>query len=153
MSVIAWDGKTLAADCQGTNQGLRRRVSKIERLEDGTVLGWVGSEDTGGAQLRWYKAGADINAWPASQTKEDWSVLVVVRPDRTVTMYEQYNVPLPVLEPFWAWGSGRDFAIGALAMGADAREAVEVAIQFNIDCGFGVEAYDMIPLALVNSGD
>jgi ATP-dependent protease HslVU (ClpYQ) peptidase subunit len=48
-----------------------------------------------------------------------------------------------VEDPFMAWGSGRDFALGAMAMGATAREAVAVACRFNVYCGNGIDAFDL----------
>ena len=36
---------------------------------------------------------------------------------------------------FIAWGSGECFALGAMAMGATAPQAVEVASKFNIQTG------------------
>lgn len=39
----------------------------------------------------------------------------------------------------YVFGSGRDFALGALAMGASAYEAVKAAITFDITCGIGVD--------------
>jgi len=48
-----------------------------------------------------------------------------------------------MMNSFMAWGSGRDYAMGAMEMGADARRAVEVTNVHSTDCGFGVEAYDL----------
>lgn len=41
--------------------------------------------------------------------------------------------------PFWAAGSGADYAMGAMAAGKDAKEAVEIACRFDINCGLGVD--------------
>jgi ATP-dependent protease HslVU (ClpYQ) peptidase subunit len=154
MSVVVWDGKTLAADRQATNAGLRRTISKMKRLSDGTVLAWVGSQDTGLAMARWYEAGHDFECYPAGQRdKEDWSSLIAVLPDRRILVFEKWEAAIEILDEQMAWGSGRDFALGAMAMGANARRAVEIASQFSIDCGCGVEAFDVAPLALVQTGD
>lgn len=45
--------------------------------------------------------------------------------DETTTSYE-------IFEPFYAIGSGRDFAIAAMALGKSALEAVELASRFDI---------------------
>lgn len=37
MTIIAWDGKTLAADKRGTVAGMAYTVTKIHRLPDGLV--------------------------------------------------------------------------------------------------------------------
>ena len=144
MSVVVWDGKTLAADCQVTAAGTRHRVSKIRKLESGEVLAWTGWQDSGLAMADWYQQGADPKAFPAIQSDENrWSRLVVASP-AGVFAYEHLPFRLDVLDPYCAWGAGMDYALGALAMGADARRAVEVACLFSVDCGFGVEAYDLV---------
>lgn len=45
----------------------------------------------------------------------------------------------PVVKAFHAIGSGRGEALGAMAMGADARRAVEIASRLNVGCGLGVD--------------
>lgn len=155
MSVVVWDGKTLAADRQATNAGLRRRVSKMKQLADGTILAFVGKQDTGLALLKWYEEGHQADKFPASQKdKDDWSSMIVVQPNGTVFVYEQWGEPIETFDEYMAWGSGRDFAIGAMAMGADAKRAVEIASQFSTDCGMGVEAFEFAaPLSLVKIND
>ncbi len=81
MSVIVWDGRTLAADKQATNSGLRRTTSKMRRLSDGTVLAWSGDEGVGRILAAWYEAGADTRNWPACQDKDHWTLLVIAKPD------------------------------------------------------------------------
>src|SRR6185503_3289117 len=128
MSVIVWDGKTLAADCQVSYGSTRCKVSKIRRLEDGTILAVTGSECSGALMMHWYEQGADLSNYPACQSdKDDWSRLVVVQPNGQVICYEKYPVVMPVNQFPMSWGSGQDFALGAMAMGADARKAVEIA--------------------------
>jgi hypothetical protein len=112
-------------------------------LKDGTILAATGSECSGALMMQWYEEGANFSNYPANQTdKDDWSRLVVVSPNGRVSCYEKYPVRIDVIQVPMAWGSGQDFALGALAMGADARKAVEIASQFSTDCGLGVEAFD-----------
>ena len=145
MSVVAWDGKTLAADRQAGCAGLRIETRKIWRQEDGTVLAFTGSIDSMMMLLRWYREGAKVEQWPASQARKDWTRLIVVKPNLTINVYERYPEPEIVIYAPTAWGAGRDYAIGAMAMGADARKAVEVTNQFSESCGFGVDAFDVRP--------
>jgi hypothetical protein len=46
MTVIVWDGKTLAADKQATQADLKRKVTKIHRLR-GHLVGVSGDWDRG----------------------------------------------------------------------------------------------------------
>jgi ATP-dependent protease HslVU (ClpYQ) peptidase subunit len=139
MSVVAWDGKCIAADRQMTCNDMRMLTTKMRRLDDGTVLAWTGLPGAGLMLVRWYVEGKE---WPDGQQGENWSRLIVAKKDR-VEMYERYPVPILVESAFMAWGSGQEFALGAMAMGATAIQAVDVANRFSVNCGFGVEWYDL----------
>lgn len=142
LSVVAWDGKTLAADRQGSQGDLRFRTCKIRKLPNGDLVAFTGPLENGMAVALWYEKGADPAAWPASQKGDDWSRLIVVSRGK-VFVYEQLPLRQPVLERVAAWGSGRDFALGAMAMGATAERAVQVASRFASSCGFGVQAFQV----------
>lgn len=142
MTVIAWDGKSIAADKQATNIDMRATTTKLKRLESGIVLGWTGGWDYALALVEWFEGKRE---WPKFQEDKDkWSRLIVVE-NGIARMYEQETVPLIVEDPFMAWGSGRDFAMGAMAMGATAKEAVEVANRFCTSCGLGVDVIECAP--------
>lgn len=140
MSVIAWDGRTLAADRQATQAGLARICEKIWRCErTGDLLGAVGQPDTSAAMRAWYEAGASVDTFPACNRNEGVaSHLYVVRLDGTCVKYEGEPYPIPIVEIFWAAGSGRDYALGAMACGMPASFAVVIASRFDVSCGMGV---------------
>ena len=141
MTVIAWDGKTLAADRMAVWSGMQATVSKIRRIETGEILAWSGSQDCGLILADWYECGADPTKWPDFQKdKDDWTRLIIARKDG-IHCYEQHLIPLRFDNLFLAWGSGRDYAMGAMAMGADAIKAVQIASQFDTGCGNGVEHF------------
>jgi len=153
VSVVAWDGKTLAADRMAGNSGLCFAASKITRLDDGTLLAITGTIGTAQAMIEWYRDGADPAKYPKWQEiKDKWSRLIVVAPDAQVRCYEQFPFPTPLLQRTMAWGAGQDFAMGAMAAGADARRAVEITIDLCDSCGLGVDAFD-VGLQLVSTGD
>lgn len=78
VSVVAWDGKSVAADKQGTCAGLRFTTTKLRRLEGGAVLAWTGEQGPGEAVAAWYEEGADRAKWPECQKdKETWARLIV----------------------------------------------------------------------------
>lgn len=138
MTCVAWDGKHLAADRQATNSEMRRAVRKVHRLKTGELVAITGLEDGGRELIDWYEAGADRDKWPPLQATNDWVRMIVVR-GAAVFEYGQRPVAIRINAPFFAWGSGRDFAMGALAAGASARRAVEIASRFNVYCGLGVD--------------
>ena len=106
-----------------------------------------GDRCEGIALVHWFQDGAITADWPAFQRHDNWSRLVVAKRGK-VFSYEHVAEIIPVTSEFEAWGSGRDFAIGALEMGADARKAVEIANQYNIYCGFGVDVFSTGPVVL-----
>jgi ATP-dependent protease HslVU (ClpYQ) peptidase subunit len=144
MSVIAYDGHTLAADRQGTCDEMRVTIRKVRRLSDGTLLGFVGGYGQGVAMVKWYESGANPASLPTSQAGENFAQLIVVKTTGEVIEYDQNGVAVEVIDCPMAWGSGREFAMGALAMGADARKAIEIASRFSTVCGLGVEAFDIL---------
>lgn len=151
MSVVAFDGKLIAADRQATTADMRVSTTKLIRLEGGRVAAFVGDLDHGIAMLDWLIAGGDSAQWPAFQRGPDWVRLVIgfapsAGASPIVMMYEREPRPLMVEQFPIAWGSGRDFAMGAMSAGADARRAVEIASQHSIHCGMGVDVIDLYKL-------
>jgi len=147
MSVVAWDGKTLAADRQGTHGDFPGEYPKSRKIQQGIhyghVVAWTGDLDRCEALARWYEEGANIEKLPQFQKSEDWCQLIVAD-SKSVKWYQREGIYFYANTPFMAWGCGRDLAIGAMAHGASAEEAVKIAINHNIYCGFGVDKYDLI---------
>lgn len=139
MSVVAWDGKTLAADCQGMIGDMRVRTTKIFQRKSGAVMATVGDMAAGLELIQWFDQGHPYQAFP--RDKEHEAVLIVAEGGR-VRKCSGVPIWIDVCEPFMAWGSGKEFAMGAMAMGASAREAVEVACRFCVSCGIGVESFE-----------
>jgi len=139
MTVIAWDGKTLAADKQRSFSGTTGRTTKLFRIASGEVLAIAGNEAMGRLLVDWYVNGANPTEWPEAQKTEDWARLVVASKSG-LKYFEKFPVAIELQEPFYAFGSGMDVALGALAMGATAERAVEVASQFIDSCGGGIDA-------------
>lgn len=140
MTIIVWDGVTLAADRQATQSDIARKVKKIRRIR-GHLVGASGQWDLAQEMFDWFAKGAKAEEWPASQRKDEtWVGLLVITPKGKILKYEQAPIPMDFsMNRNYAFGSGRDFAYGAMAMGADARDAVRVASQFCTGCGMGVD--------------
>ena len=143
MTVIAWDGKTLAADRQMTWNDMRTTVCKIQRMPNGEVIGATGDSAKALGMLQWYERGAKPEAWPEWQTAEDYARLIVARPGKRLVYFDWIPVEQPIFDPFMAFGSGRDYAMAAMAMGADAVKAVEITNQFCASTGLGVDSLDV----------
>ena len=146
MTVIAWDGRYLVADRQAMHGDRRVEVTKF-RIEvfDGvpTVAAWSGDLDGGYEMIDWYRRGAKREEWPALQHNEDaWTRLILCRRECWPISYETRPYPIAADRDHDAWGSGRDFALGALRHGASAAEAVMIAIELCPSCGMGFDIVD-----------
>lgn len=149
MTVVVWDGKTLAADKQASQGDLRRTVTKIRRIR-GHLCAVAGDWDRGQEMFDWFEKGADTESVPHfMRTENDWVSLLVITPDGRCLKYERSPYPMDFTESvekdgFYAFGSGRDFAIGALAWGASASGAVKVANIHCPSCGMGVDTLTLV---------
>ena len=146
MTVIAWDGRTLAADRRATSGfGYAHRATrKIFKLATGELAGFTGEEAFGHEVLAWYRNGADPASFPPTQReKEDWAGLIIIGLDRVVQRYERTPFPCQYRDPWSAWGSGREFASAILFIGRSAIEAVEVACALDPGCGNGIDTFTL----------
>lgn len=138
MTVIAWDGATLAADKRAVSGGgIARTCTKIVRHGE-YLLGIIGDWDCGAEMREWFKAGAQPADFPA-KAREDKSTLIVIHPDGRIGTYACGPFPILIEAERCAWGSGRDYAEAAMYLGRNAAQAVEIACVFQTDCGNGVD--------------
>ena len=122
MTTLAYDGRTLAGDRQLTLGGTPMPMTKIFQLGS-ELIGLCGSVQESLQFLKWYQDGKDPETKP--KLDEGFSALVIT-PGR-ILRYEDHLMPWQVNLPFWAAGSGADYALGAMAAGKNASEAVEIA--------------------------
>jgi hypothetical protein len=138
MTVIAWDGKTLAADKRALNNSFASTVTKIFRADADTLIGIAGNLARGIEIMRWIAAGSVVGNFP-KETTDDWTVLLVIHRDGTVEKYESREYPFVIEERFCVTGSARDFALMAMHLGHGARKAVELTCELSMDCGNGID--------------
>jgi hypothetical protein len=143
MSVVVWDGKTLAADRQGDSGGTAFTIKKLFKLKGGEIVAFVGAYCNGLMVLEWYEAGAKKEEWPDCQKTDDW-VTFIVASDKECFYYQRSPTPISVMDKFRAWGSGEDIALGAMEMGANAIKAVAVASKYDSLCGRGCDSEEAI---------
>ena len=68
---------------------------------------------------------------------------IFVKPDGTVLHVDEGGYFFQIDAPFHAEGSGAPIAIGAMAAGASAQEAVEIAIEYVPSCGGKVQSVEL----------
>ena len=136
MTTIAYNhrDKELASDSQGTSGSITspEKFTKIVRLS----YGWAAFAGSIMDLPSYVKVleGEDI---AGDKTKLGCGVIVV--PDKG----DPYNfwidslghVSKEVIKNSWAIGSGRQFALGAMAVGASAKDAVKAAIKYDMHSG------------------
>jgi len=139
VTVIAWDGKTLAADKRSVCAGKATTVTKLFRA-DGWMLAVSGDLVKGLEMVEWFRNGRDPKELPPFQrTKEGYVPLLAISPGREIFHFEDSHVPFRVEEKVYAMGSGRDYALAAMWMGRDAEQAVNVATALDTGCGNGCD--------------
>lgn len=139
MTVIAYDGKTVAADKQTTNHGWGFKTTKLHRFEN-KVLCFCGDAGLGLALMNWFKSGCKADDFP-KMDEDTQATLLVFERGKPVVAYE--GTPYPYVTDMtdqFAAGSGRDFALGAMSFGATAIQAVQVANKLSAYCGEGFDA-------------
>jgi hypothetical protein len=100
---------------------------KAWKTEDGRLLAVTGD----------YAEGCDFarilaetkHPWPLPTIKNDSTRVVEIYSRTKARIYEQHGYFRLTIRTFAAWGSGAAAAYGALYMGADAREAVAIAMK------------------------
>lgn len=144
MTVIVWDGKTLAGDRQSSAGGMRHTVRKVHRIVDEKqgvfLVGGAGSGVEVSEFMAWLCDGSDPAAFPLALRDDKCdSMVIVITPDKKCLSYEDSPYPVEILDRCYAIGSGRDYAMATLHLGFDIKRAVEVACELNTGCGLGVD--------------
>jgi ATP-dependent protease HslVU (ClpYQ) peptidase subunit len=140
MTVIVWDGKTLAADKMVSCGDTLHTTTKVFK-HGADIVAFCGTLSKGLALKKWYLDGAKTEEYPKFQDTEDFSVLIVASGGK-VNEYLDQPIAISLEDKFSAWGNGREFAIGAMSAGADAVKAVEITSYHCGGCGRGVDSFE-----------
>ena len=136
MTVIAWDGATIATDSQAESAFIRPGgVKKIYALSSDVVVGFAGELQKGLLALEWLNS-EDKNK-PDPDRIKDISILMI----RNGKGYELFDLLIEdeISFPF-AIGSGGGFAMAAMLHGATAAESVATAIRLDSGCGGEIQS-------------
>lgn len=152
MTVIAWDGRYVAADSLETFGSCRASKPVVKLQLRGTVLfGLTGTAALLEPMIEWYLAGCKIDDLP--KVADDRSRLLVFREGKAhcYTMKVPYPVECYAVD---AWGTAAEVALGAMDAGVSAEKAVEIAIARDVWCGGPVQVVDLHSLpGWANGGD
>jgi 20S proteasome alpha/beta subunit len=141
MTVIAWDGKTLAADKRVSQCGIARTTTKIFRIGE-LLAGSSGVTNEGAEIIEWVRRGRNPEDFPAHFRGEKSECQVLVVENGICKSYDGSPYAVVYEDSFYATGSGRDYAMAAMACGKSAAEAVGIACRFETGCGNGVDVLE-----------
>ena len=146
MTVVVWDGKTLATDRMANDGSHKWESSKAWYAsinQKPVIISGVGLLQHIVFLREWLKKGGKVEDYPRHILSQHHSPQLVLVKSDGLWVYE--GVPVPVSRGFepCAFGEGKDFAYGALAMGADAEKAVTIANEYSLQCGKGVELFNL----------
>ncbi len=134
MTVICYKDGMLASDSQVTRDGtITGTADKIFKNKQGMLLGLSGDWKDIVLVTQLFMTYDESMEFPNTNYEG-----ILVYPDGEVMILEE-GVGLPLKAPYYAVGTGADFAFGAMHAGADAIGAVEAAIMYSDDCGFPVQ--------------
>jgi hypothetical protein len=152
MTVIAWDGDTLAADRRAVCGHGVYSVTKIARVA-GCLVGVAGRGDRIREFHDWVRDGARKEDYP-KRDRDDQSTYytaIVIRRgepragpfgeerDIVVERYEDSPLPIIVEEQQHAIGAGGLIARAAMLCGKNAVEACSIACSLEENCGNGIQ--------------
>ena len=135
MTTIACDGKNLAADGRTTTgpELIHNTTNKLV-LRPGLILAFTGYAAGLRPLTAWVEAGADPAQYPPGLS--DGCVVWMFSRKFKTPMIQHGNVPYFVPTPWrHAIGSGREYAMGAMDMGASAQDAIKVASRHDLSTG------------------
>lgn len=135
MTTIAFRAGIMAADSQCTGSDIRRgEVDKLWRLDDGGVFAMAGASGLSAVIAEWLSKGAALGDRPKLPDGLDVHGIYAAT-DGRVAILSNDLVLQWVDAPFHALGSGNEIAMGAMAMGATAEQAVACAARFDVFTG------------------
>ena len=112
-------------------------VTKISRRSDGALAGAAGDATYNSAFLMWFLSFQLNDAPKAEESDNTIDRGVIFYPDGRIDVYEPRG-RFAVKAPYYAFGSGKAEALGALFAGADAETAVRAAIAIDPHSGGNV---------------
>lgn len=142
MTTIVYRDGVMAGDRRvSSGSVVEHETTKVHRRSDGTLIGIAGTSTDGWAFVLWMLSGEPEGQRP-SMDKDSQFEALVARPDGRVEWHNKAGL-MPAEGPHFAIGSGRQFALGALDMGASVERALEIAVRR--DCFTGPD-FDVVQI-------
>ena len=139
MTIICWDGTTLAADKMVSfEDGTFFTTPKIFRRGDGIIYGVAGTCCE--AIADWFENGEGMTRFNGLVLSERNFSLLYIGHDRKPYLMEGAPYPVEVEDRCFAIGGAAQAGRILMECGMTAEKAVEQVCQHNIYCGGGIDA-------------
>lgn len=130
MTTICYRDGVMAGDTAVFDRGVYcGQALKIGRAADGTVGGAAGALCILSRMTQWLDAGAVGD--PERIPRDEDSEMLWVRPDGSVWWMGPDSIATHLSGEYFAIGSGFKLAIGAMAFGASAMQAIEICADLD----------------------
>lgn len=128
MTTIVFRDGILTADGNSYRNNTRvfTNKAKIHRLANGDLIGSAGTSSALQGFIAWLNGDGDLAKRPPT---DDASIVLFRRGDPRIRIFESGGYEDLNPQPYFAIGSGQEFAYGALFMGANAEQALDAAIR------------------------
>jgi hypothetical protein len=147
VTVISYRNGTIACDSLCCSDGAKfASMTKIARAPDGSLAALSGPALACYRFLKWFAANGSEDGYDPEAVDAEGMSGFVVRPDGTIYCLDESCELFLIETPYVADGSGMAYALGAMAVGASAVEAVEAAIACCTTCGGPVISMKLEPV-------
>jgi hypothetical protein len=138
MSIICWDGTTLAADKMASlEDGTFFTTSKIFRRSDGVIYGVTGTCCE--AIADWFENGEGVARFNELGLSGHNFSLLYIGHNRKPYLMEAVPYPVEIEDRCFAIGGAAQAGQVLMECGMSAEQAVEKVCQSNIYCGCGID--------------
>lgn len=141
MTTIACDGRVMAADTQISGDYIdHHEMRKVVVLNSGAICGMAGYTRVVAPFIEWLNNGCPPSEKPKTEDDKDFTALLLKKQGDVTELYCYESPEFVPFQVGWpaAIGSGAQFAMGAMFMGADAVKAVMAAIRYDVHSGGSV---------------
>lgn len=132
---------TLITRGSGDGRGVIRKITPIRIEGRRYVLGMAGNAMVLNAFARWVENGAETDECPHDLLQDDGEALLMNAQGEVQILTRGRGLVFDA--PFFATGSGEEYALGAMALGATALEAVMTAARFDYATAGPFDVYDI----------
>ncbi len=142
MTVIAYRAGVMAGDRAVTSgRGMLCGTrAKVARTSAGWLVGAAGPLSGATGAVEWVEACFHSgDEFVPPRGKLDGLDAIIVSPTGRVFYFDGRAFPTEVTGEYFAVGGGEEFAMGAMAVGADAIQAVQAACMLGAGLGGGID--------------